>query len=62
MLPAGVLGDRLTTPARNPYWFPDKQIGVGDLVVIYTKEGGDNDSLMEVSTGGRGADAKYNGS
>lgn len=47
LLPAGVQGDRLTTPARNPYWFPDKQIEGGDLVVVYTKEGGDNDSLME---------------
>lgn len=47
LLPAGVHGDRLTAPARNPFWFPDKQVDVGDLVVVYTKEGGDTDRLMD---------------
>ena len=46
LLPAGVQGDRLTTPARNAYWFPDKRIDFGDLVVVYTKEGGDNVSFL----------------
>lgn len=47
LLPTGVQGDRLTTPARNPYWFPDKQVEVGDLVVVYTKVGADTDRLLD---------------
>ncbi|MEQ1832695.1 MAG: hypothetical protein ABL977_06530 [Candidatus Eisenbacteria bacterium] len=30
---------RVTNAVRSTYWFPDKAIGAGDLVVLYTKLG-----------------------
>lgn len=29
----------VTTGVRKTFWFPDKEVGAGDYVVIYTKSG-----------------------
>lgn len=31
--------NKLSNLVRHPYWFPDKQVAAGDLVVLYTKVG-----------------------
>ena len=33
----------LTTHAYNTYWFPDKRVKTGDIVVVYTKDGRENE-------------------
>ena len=33
----------LTTHTYNTYWFPDKKVKTGDIVVVYTKEGRENE-------------------
>lgn len=30
---------RVSNLVRHPYWFPDKEVKAGDLVVVYTKTG-----------------------
>lgn len=35
---------------RHPYWFPDKEIRAGDLVVLYTKEGRESQKLNKNGT------------
>ena len=32
-------GDRISNKLRHTYWFPDKDVRKGDLVILYTKEG-----------------------
>ncbi|WP_155987362.1 MULTISPECIES: hypothetical protein [unclassified Thioalkalivibrio] len=34
-------GDSVTNEVESAYWFPDKEVSEGDLVVLYTKSGGD---------------------
>jgi hypothetical protein len=29
----------ISNKVRHPYWFPDKKVEKGDLVVVYTKKG-----------------------
>lgn len=33
----------LTTHTYNTYWFPDKKVKTGDIVVVYTKDGRENE-------------------
>lgn len=33
----------LSTTVERTYWFPDKKVKAGDLVVLYTKKGVDSD-------------------
>ena len=35
----GFEGDTVTTGVSNAFWFPDKRLRAGDLVVVYSKEG-----------------------
>lgn len=30
---------KISNLVRHPYWFPDKELKAGDLVVLYTKSG-----------------------
>lgn len=30
---------KVSNLVRHPYWFPDKKVKAGDLVVLYTKKG-----------------------
>jgi hypothetical protein len=30
---------KVSNLVRHPYWFPDKEVNAGDLVVLYTKTG-----------------------
>lgn len=32
----------ISNKARHPYWFPDKKVKKGDLVILYTKKGTEN--------------------
>lgn len=32
-------GDHISNKLRHTYWFPDKEVKEGDLVVLYSKEG-----------------------
>lgn len=31
--------DRISIMIENPFWFPDKKVNKGDLIVLYTKIG-----------------------
>ena len=33
---------RFSAKIKNPFWFPDKDVKAGDLVILYTKEGSTN--------------------
>lgn len=33
---------KFSSLVKNPYWFPDRKIKVGDRVVLYTKKGVNN--------------------
>lgn len=33
---------KVSNKLRHPYWFPDKDVKIGDLVVLYTKKGTNN--------------------
>lgn len=37
----GIVSNKL----RHAYWFPDKEVNVGDLIVVYTKSGKTNKKL-----------------
>ena len=38
-------GDRISNKLRHTYWFPDKVVKKGDLVILYTKEGKINEKI-----------------
>ena len=40
---AGYRDGSVTTGVRNTLWFPDKAVSKGDLVVVYTKSGRENE-------------------
>lgn len=41
-------GDRnLTTDVRRAFWFPNKKIQKGDIVVIYSKTGGEKEKALD---------------
>jgi hypothetical protein len=31
--------NKVSNELRHPYWFPDKNVKAGDLVILYTKQG-----------------------
>lgn len=33
------IGENVSTDVKNTFWFPDKQVRAGDVVVLYTKKG-----------------------
>ena len=37
----------ITTGVKDVFWFPDKSVSAGDLVVLYTKQGNQNEKLLE---------------
>ncbi len=37
----------ISSALQNPYWFPDKEVKKGDLVVLYTKSGTDTEKKNE---------------
>ena len=39
LLQTGFRNGSVTTGVRNTFWFPDKSVGTGDFVVVYTKAG-----------------------
>jgi len=39
LLRAGYREGSVTTDTHNIFWFPDKQVETGDLVVVYSKSG-----------------------
>ncbi len=39
----GYSNGSVTTGIRNAFWFPDKVVSKGDLVVVYTKPGTNNE-------------------
>jgi hypothetical protein len=39
LLQTGFHNGSVTTGVRNTFWFPDKSVGAGDFVVVYTKRG-----------------------
>lgn len=36
---------KVSNLVRHPYWFPDKKIDNGDIVVLYTKEGKESEKI-----------------
>lgn len=47
---AGYYNDTVTNGVRASYWFPDKEINAGDLVILYTKKGTNSEKPLESST------------
>jgi hypothetical protein len=37
----------ITTGVKNVFWFPDKEVSAGDFVVLYTKQGKQNEKILE---------------
>ena len=37
----------VTTGVKTVFWFPDKEVKAGDLVVLYTKKGAQSENLLE---------------
>lgn len=42
-LRTGRSGDGVDTSVSRTYWFPDKEVSKGDLVVLYSKRGAQNE-------------------
>jgi len=40
-------GDKISNKLRHTFWFPDKQINNGDLIVLYSKDGVDSEKENE---------------
>jgi hypothetical protein len=38
-LTVGIKGKSFTSTPESVFWFPDKQVSKGDLIVLYTKKG-----------------------
>jgi hypothetical protein len=51
IMEAGVRGGEITTGIVDVYWFPDKEVAAGDIVVLYTKNGTPNEKALK--SGGR---------
>lgn len=34
--------DNVSPRIKNPYWIPDQEVKMGDLVIVYTKKGQNN--------------------
>lgn len=38
---------KISNKVRHSYWFPDKKVRIGDLVILYTKPGTQSESQNE---------------
>lgn len=38
---------KVSNKLRHPYWFPDKKVKTGDLIVLYTKQGENKSKVNE---------------
>ena len=47
VIQAGFQNGEVTIGAYHTYWFPYKDVSQGDLVVLYTKSGKDNEKLLK---------------
>jgi hypothetical protein len=47
VLDAGYSGGSVNTDITDAFWFPDKTVREGDLVVLYTKSGRDNEKSLK---------------
>src|SRR5205823_11802662 len=47
----GFSGSSVTIGVKNTFWFPDKPVAAGDLVVLYSKNG--TESEKELEKGGK---------
>ncbi len=54
MLRTGFSGGQMTTGVTHTFWFPDKDVKAGDLVVLYSKAGTANEKVLD-----RGAKAHF---
>jgi hypothetical protein len=43
VLQSGYFNNSVTSRVFATFWFPDKEVSVGDYVVLYTKKGNDNE-------------------
>lgn len=43
----GVTEGNVTIGVANVFWFPDKPVAVGDLVVLYSKHGTQGEKVLE---------------
>lgn len=39
--------DLATTGVRNAFWFPDKKVSAGDIVVLYSKAGTQSEKTLD---------------
>ena len=49
LIRTGFEGNRVTTRVVNTFWFPDRSVGAGDIIVVYSKRG--NDKAKMISDG-----------
>lgn len=47
LIQTGFQQDGVTIDTHHTYWFPYKKVEAGDLLVIYTKEGRENQRALE---------------
>ena len=47
LIRTGFEGNEVTTDVRNAFWFPDKRLHQGDLVVVYSKRGRDRHKQLD---------------
>ncbi len=47
VLRTGYSDGTVTARVHNTFWFPDKKVTAGDLVVLYTKRGTSNEKQLE---------------
>jgi len=47
LLQTGFSGDEVTIGVHQTYWFPYKRVEAGDLVVLYTKKGTQNENTLK---------------
>lgn len=43
----GYIADGISIEAHNTYWFPYKEVDSGDLIVVYTRKGKDNEKMRK---------------
>ena len=47
IIQAGYSDEQVTTDIHNTFWFPYKAVSAGDLVVLYTKSGRENEKELK---------------
>ena len=47
LLQTGLSENAVTNGVYNTYWFPDKEVNIGDYVVLYTKAGKPSDVVFK---------------